>query len=430
MIQREHIQDLQEIVAQWYCKQGGSLTIAEVEQVADQVARAAGAAVVEVGIATLAENCQRASNQLPCPCGHKAYFKENRRRDVSTLYGTVAVKRAYYRCPNCGRSQIPWDVAQGLNQRAWTPRVKALVAQVAARSSYRDSVELLELLAGFVIPESTAEAIIAEVGGRLRAEEAALIESYDGGEITPLVAHESEWLYVGLDGTSAHIDKSWHEVKTGVVYEGRPGPDGIHTCVNQRYVAAQETAEQFAARLYVTAAQAGVEHARHVVVIGDGAEWIRHVSEQHYPDAIQIVDFWHACEHICDLARIYYGEGDVNGKRWAEEYKRRLKDDGPASLLRALKRMKPKTEEQREAVRRETGYFARNQERMQYGRFRAQGLMIGSGPVEASCKVVVGERLKCSGMRWSGQGADSILAIRTRVLNGQWDVLERAAKAA
>jgi hypothetical protein len=67
---------------------------------------------------------------------------------------------------------------------------------------------------------------------------------------------------------------------------------------------------------------------------------------------------------------------------------------------------------------------------MQYGRFRAQGLMIGSGPVEAGCKVVVGERPKCSGMRWSGQGADNILAIRTRALNRQWDILERAAKAA
>jgi hypothetical protein len=430
MFQRELIQDLQSTIAQWYREHGSAQTVAEVEQAAEQIARAAGAAVIEVGIAAVADNHQRASNQLPCSCGHKAYFKENRPRDVATLYGAVAVKRAYYRCPSCGQSQMPWDSEQGLNQRSFTPRVKALVAQVAARSSYKESVELLDLLAGFKLPESTAEALVAEVGGRIRAEEQQLIASYDAGEIIPLVSHKPACLYVSMDGTSAHIDKSWHEVKTGVVYEGRPGPEGLHTCVNQCYVAAQETAEQFGQRLYVTAAQAGVQYAHQTVVIGDGAEWIWNLSAHHYVGATEIVDYWHACEHIYDLARLCYSEGDANGKRWAEEHKRKLKEDGPTSLLRALKRMKPKTDEQREAIRREIGYFTRNRKRMQYAKFRAQGLMIGSGPAEAACKVVVGERLKCSGMRWSGPGADSVLAIRTRVLNRQWDVLERASKAA
>ena len=430
MIPHDPLQDLHRLIVEWYREHGSAQTVAEVEQVAEQVARAAGAAVIEAGIAAVAETSARPSNQLPCCCGHKAYFKQNRRRDVTTLYGTVSVSRAYYRCPHCGQSQMPWDRQQGLGQRSWTPRVKALVAQVAARSSYKESVELLELLAGFKIPASTAEAIVAEVGGHLRAEEEELIASYDANEVIPLVTHKPDWLYISMDGTSAHIDKAWHEVKTGVVYEGHSGPEGLHTCVNPRYVAAQETAEQFGARLYVTAAQAGVEYAHHTVVIGDGAEWIWNLAAHHYPDAIEIVDYWHACEHICNLARLCYGEGDTNGKRWAEAHKRKLKDSGPTSLLRALKRMKPKTEEQRDALRREIGYFTRNRKRMQYAKFRAQGLMIGSGPVEAGCKVVVGERLKCSGMRWSGPGADSVLAIRTRVLNRQWDVLERAAKAA
>lgn len=432
MVQHERLQDLQSIIAQWYREHGTAQTVAEVEHLAEQVARAAGAAIAQAGIAAVAANHEREHNQLPCPCGGKALFKQDRRRDVVSLYGTVSVKRAYYYCSRCGRSQIPWDSEQGLNQSSFTPRVKALVAQVAARSSYRDSVELLELLVGFTIPQSTAEAIVAEVGGRVRAEEQKLIQSCDAGGILPLVPHQPAWLYVSMDGTSAHIDKSWHEVKTGVVYEGLPGPDGRHTCVNQRYAAAQETAEQFGARLYVTAAQAGVQQAQHTVVIGDGAEWIWNLSAHHYPDAIEIVDYWHACEHICDLARRYYGEGNIKAKRWADEHKRKLKfnADGPASLLRALRRMQPTTPEQHEAIRRETGYFTRNQKRMQYASFRAAGLMIGSGPAEAGCKVVVGERLKCSGMRWSGPGADSILALRTRVLNRQWDVLERAAKAA
>ena len=213
MVQHERIQDLQQIIIQWYREHGTAQTVAEVEQLAELVARAAGAAVAEAGIAAVAAvaaSHRREHNQLPCPCGDKALFKQDRRRDVVSLYGTVSVKRAYYYCSRCGHSQIPWDTEQGLNPRSFTPRVKALVAQVAARSSYRDSVELLELLAGFSIPQSTAEAIVAEVGGRVRAEEEQLIQSYDAGEILPLVPHQPKWLYVSMDGTSAHIDKSWH----------------------------------------------------------------------------------------------------------------------------------------------------------------------------------------------------------------------------
>ena len=123
MFQREPIQDLQSTVAQWYREHGSPQTVADVEQAAEEIARAAGAAVVEVGIAEVAQNHQREANQLPCSCGHRAYFKENRPRDIATLFGAVSVKRAYYRCPSCGRSQIPWDTEQGLNQRSFTPRV-------------------------------------------------------------------------------------------------------------------------------------------------------------------------------------------------------------------------------------------------------------------------------------------------------------------
>jgi hypothetical protein len=92
--------------------------------------------------------------------------------------------------------------------------------------------------------------------------------------------------------------------------------------------------------------------------------------------------------------------------------------------------MKPKTDEQREAVRPETGYFTRNKQRMQYQEFRRQGMMIGSGPVEAGCKIVVGQRLRGAGMRWSGKGADTCLAVRTALLSNQPQLVTQAAKAA
>lgn len=426
----ESREDLQARVQQWCESQPAVRDIEELEQFALEVSRAVGQAVMEQGLPELDETRGYRKSSLSCACGHKAKFVSYRQRWVGTLFGPVAVERAYYHCRHCKTGHVPWDREQGLSQLLWTPGVKALMAQAAAQLSYGEAVDLMEQFTGLAIEESGAERIVAEVGGRLRSEDAALMSGYDCSEIAPLAPEAPERLYVSMDGASAHIDGSWHEVKTGVVYEAQPGNDGIDVCCNQRYTAAQEPAESFGQRLYVTAAQAGVEQAAQTIVIGDGAEWIWNLANHHYPEAIEIVDYWHACEHIHDLAKEYYGEGGANGKRWAQDHCRWLKQRGPTTLLRALKRMKPKTEEQAEAVRRETGYFDRNQHRMQYAHYRELGLMIGSGPVEAGCKVVVGARLRQSGMRWSSAGADHVLAIRTAVLSGQQDRVQNMAKAA
>jgi len=430
MIGREQVSDLQRVVGDWVAQHCAVESIAEAEELATQVAQAAGAAVVEQLLPSLGgpksyEGCSRA-----CGCGRKAKFMGYRKRGIGTLYAVVNVERAYYHCRHCHSGTTPWDGQQGLNGRLWSAHVKALVVQVTARLPYREGVDLLEQLVGFQIEDSSADELMHEVGARLRSEQAALMEGLESGDITPLVARTPNRLYVGMDGASAHIDAQWHEVKAGVIYEGRPDEQGIDEAHGAVYVAAQEPAEQFGSRLYMAAAQAGVQVAKQTVVIGDGAEWIWNLADHHFLGATQILDLWHACEHIHDLARTYYGEASEQGKRWAQEHCRSLKQSGPGKLLGALRRMKPKTDEQREAVRLETGYFTRNKQRMQYQEFRRQGMMIGSGPVEAGCKIVVGQRLRGAGMRWSGKGADTCLAVRTALLSNQPQLVTQAAKAA
>jgi hypothetical protein len=312
----------------------------------------------------------------------------------------------------------------------WTPGVKRVVSEAAGRLPYGEATDLVAQLSGLSLDVSTAERIMAEVGGRLRQEEQQLISGYDCGEIPPLIPPAPRHLYVSMDGTSAHLDDTWHEVKVGVIYEGRANAEGIDESLNTRYVAACEPAGAFGARLYAAAALAGAEGAGQLTVLGDGAEWIWRLAEHHFPYATHILDYFHACEHIHDLAKRCYGEGNPQGQRWAREHCRWLKEQGPGTLLGALKRMKPATAEGREALARELGYFTHNRERMAYPQYRRMGLMIGSGPVEAACKTVVGARLKQSGMRWSMAGADHVLAIRTRLLSAQHEQIAEAAKAA
>ena len=430
MISREQLADLQEYVGEWVREHIGTADLDGAEAAADEIARACGAATVKALVPSTAGKKSHRGTRLACRCGGELLFESYRERSVGTLYTVIRVKRAYYRCRECGYTRLPWDEEQGLDSRLWTPRVKAVVAMVATQVSYQTAVDLLMRLLGFKIEDSSADEVVAEVGQRLRSHEAALISGYASGELTPLVSAPPGRLYVGMDGTSAHIEGAWHEVKTGVVFEGKPDSDGIDTACESRYVAAQESSEQFGHRLYALAAEAGVELAREVVVIGDGAEWIWNLADHHYPRATQIVDYWHACEHIHELARIYYGENNSQGRRWARKHCHALKHKGPHTLLRALNCMEPKTPEQAEAVRLARGYFEHNRERMAYDRFRTAGLMIGSGPVEAACKVVVGQRLKGAGMRWSADGSDAILAARAAMLSKRTDLIEKAARAA
>lgn len=429
-ISAEGLEDLQAVVQQWCERHAAGAQLAEVEALAVSVSRAAGQAVMAHGLPGAHDKAGYQDSSVACGCGRKAKFVQYRRRFVGTLYGPVAAWRAYYHCGHCRTGQAPWDREQGLSRLLWTPGVKALVAEAAGRLPYGEAVHMLQRFTGLVVEESCAERIVAQVAGRLREREQALMRSYDGGEIQPLVSVPPARLYVSMDGTTAHLEGGWHEVKTGVVYEARTGAEGLDECCQARYLAASEPAAVVGERLYLTAAQAGAEQAAQVVVLGDGAEWIWNLARHHYPDATHIVDYWHACEHIHQLAQAVYGENSVNGKRWAREHCRKLKQFGPASLLGALKRMKPGTLQADEALAREVGYFTNHRGRMQYHQYRAAGMMIGSGPAEAACKTVVGQRLKQSGMRWSRAGADHILAIRTRLLSRQHDQIVQAAQAA
>jgi hypothetical protein len=430
MVRTLDMSDLLDAVREWVQDRVRVENVDEAEAVAQEVARAIGEVVVEEAIHQTDGRQSYEGCSLECPCGRRARFVGFRKRNVSTVCGVVRVTRAYYHCGHCGQGQIPWDVEQGMNQRLWTSGVKALVAEMSARLPYRETTTVLERLLGLRLEESSAEAIIGEVGDGARGAEREAMRAVEAGEAMLCQDPAPKRLYVAMDGSHIHVDGAWHEVKTGIVYAGVCGRDGIDTSGSKRYVSAQETAESFGGRLYVAASQSGVLEAGEVVVVGDGAEWIWNLADHHYPDATKIVDYWHACQHIHDVGKSHYGEGSPAGERWARDHCRRLKAHGPKPLLRALRRWKARSPEDAESIKGARRYFTKNAKRMDYPAFRQRGLMIGSGPVEAACKVVVGFRLKQAGMRWKSPGADAILALRCLVLNGQYDKVRGFARAA
>lgn len=393
-------------------------------------------------------SCQGAS--IECPCGKRARFVDHRRRSVVSPQGEIAIKRAYYHCKNCGRGQSPWDKENGLNQRIYTPKLKAHIAVTMSHLPYQSGCNLMKRLIDFDIQASSAEEIVQELGTRLRGEEnqeivraeaaslRALAEHF-GEDVPPLsalpipshAAHakQGDRLYVSLDGAMAHIDKEWHEIKSAVVYTAKKDEDGHDTLFESAYVGSREPASQFGKRFSRLASAWSIGSYREVVALADGAHSNWTLIGEMFPKAIQILDFFHASEHLSAVADAVHGGSNASSRALWKTLSDLLREKGSKLVIGALKSIETEDAKALEVIQRECNYFVTNENRTQYHEYLSKGLMIGSGVIEATCKVLVGQRLKQAGMKWVQSGADAMLALRARVLNGDEAALQRCARA-
>jgi hypothetical protein len=188
-------------------------------------------------------------------------------------------------------------------------------------------------------------------------------------------------------------------------------------------VARRTTAQTFGPYLYALAQHCGIERAKQVVILGDGAAWIWRLVAEHFPQAVQIVDLWHAREHVWKVAHAVFGRGTPQEAAWAAcacELLSEGKIEALVTMIEQLPAIPPEPEAARSVPEIEADYFRSNVQRMRYPIFRAQGMQIGSGIAEAACKTVVSTRAKRAGMRWTPDGLDAVLALRTAVLNGTY----------
>jgi hypothetical protein len=191
-----------------------------------------------------------------------------------------------------------------------------------------------------------------------------------------------------------------------------------------RYVARRTAKGDFDQLLYGLARQSGLEQAKQIVILGDGAPWIWKLVSEHFPEALQIVDLYHAQEHVWQVARAVFGPQTEAATVWAKHACDLLVHGNIEELvaaIAALPPIAPNPAESRSVPEKAVDYFTTNAERMRYPTFRAQGMHIGSGVAEAACKTVVSPRLKRSGMRWTPGGLDALLPLRTSVLNHTYD---------
>jgi hypothetical protein len=415
-------------------RKSGRLDLEAVEMATRAALHRAGAMVLEELLAS-ADECPR---QVPCGCGGSAHYRERRRKQLLTVLGRVETERPYYLCPDCHRGQSPRDQELDVEGTEYSPGVRRMMAVVGSETSFDQGREQLQLLAGLEVTTKAVERQAEALGADIAAQEQAALQQSLQLPLPPLAEPEIPALYVEMDGTAVPVVNAetegragkqsaqarTREVKLGCVFtqtpldaHGRPRREEGSTT----YTGGIETAEAFGRRICREAYHRGWSRARKKVVIGDGAPWIWNLTAEHFPEAIQIVDLYHARQHLWELSGRLWPSDQRCRRNWTRRREKQLEGGRMESLLRALRFLSPATPETAEFVRHEIDYFAANAARMRYPAFRRQHLFVGSGVVEAGCKTLIGSRLKRSGMFWRVRAANAIIALRCHRLSGKFE---------
>jgi hypothetical protein len=386
---------------------------------------------------------------LPCPCGRQAAYQELRSKPVLTAVGQVNISRPYYLCRHCHTGQFPADVELDIENTEVSPGVSRMQAVVGQEAPFDHGRQQMKLLADLEVTTKAVERTAEAIGEDIAAREQQEIQRGMQLDLPMVVGEPIPILYIQMDGTGVPVVKKetagrqgktdgqpahTREAKLGGVFtqttwdeEGYPIRDPDSTT----YTGAIETAEEFGKRIYLEAWKRGWSRAEKKVVMGDGAEWIWNLAEPYFPGAVQIVDLYHARQHLWELARKLNPNDEVNQKAWIKVHQRRLLDKGKIEkLVGSLRSIVSTNPEVIEKIRTEADYFERNAARMRYPKFRRQHLFVGSGVIEAGCKTVIGSRLKQSGMFWTVRGANAIIALRCCHLNGRFEDYWGARRAA
>jgi len=353
---------------------------------------------------------------IACACGGVAEFKNYYKKRYVSLCSEQVIKRAYYYCKSCGSGFVPLDDRLGLDNFCSSIGVRTKVARLAAWIPFERLSKELNVVCGLHLSKNTCERIAESVGHRIKSErrneEAAVL---CGVAPSPDVAPER--LYIGIDGTGVPMrGGGTRESKTGIIYETKQ-VSGKTKVVRAEYLATLERVDSFGEQVYARAFRRGVENARDVACLGDGASWIWRSFSHHNPAGVQILDYYHASEHLGTVAKAWYGEGTKAAKQWVKARQADLLSDCVESVIRSIRSWKPADEDAKEIRRLNLKYFTNNKNRMLYASLAANCYHIGSGLVESACKSVVGMRLKQSGMRWSQDGAEAMLGLRSMLLS-------------
>jgi hypothetical protein len=372
--------------------------------------------------------------EIPCPCGGQAQYQSKREGQLLTLLGRVPYKRGYYLCGQCHRGTYPLDEHLGLRPGEMSAELESLLGMTGASLTFAKGSELFERLTLVGVSPQSMDKATQNMGEEvLRVEEEWKQASADGLALRAQERAPKEGrLYGTLDATKVHTherkddeDAGWRDLKVGAWFvSDAPPPDSpqedwdIHARQISYYCDITD-AKSFGQLLWATGIQRKALQARELIFLGDAAEWIWNLVREHFPHAIQIVDWFHAAEHLSLLAKAVFQKPEQH-KAWLEKVRGWLWQGHVQDVIFACEHLS----EQGHALALQTAtYFRHNAVRMDYATYRQRGYQIGSGTIESGCKQLGIQRMKVPGATWNVEGARLTAKARAALLSNQWDTL-------
>lgn len=332
---------------------------------------------------------------------------------------------------------FPLDETLQLGPHSWTPATVGLALRLGVEiPSYRRAAAAFGELTHLPLSKSMLQTLVQEAGQGLVAQEAAEAEAMVRvpSKEEAIVWRERpipdrEIMNVSSDGVLIHLRREgWKEVKTVAISAVEPMVNASSGAMEVQltrhsYRAGLWEAATFANHLWAEASRRGLDQARLIVSVNDGAAWIWAIVFMCFAHCVQILDWWHAVQYLWTMAAATWGEGSTQASTWVEQQKRLLAQSDLRQVFHNVRQLYPRGQPLPDPVRKAVLYLFHHRWRMRYREFRQAGCPIGSGTVESACKVVVQQRMKQAGMQWSRTGAQAMLALRCALLSDRWPCL-------
>jgi len=344
-----------------------------------------------------------------------------RPKTLHLTLGDVALRRVCGYCPTCHQTEAALDGQLGIDQSGRSPRLVETLALLGTELPFVPAAARLAQLCGVAVSASQLEQVTEAVGRTQAREQQAVVDAaWRTGEL-PAIEQRPPWLVVALDGVLVAEQDGYHEVRCGAIAGAEPlvGKEEPEVRLTPwRYVVTPEDVTTFGRLVSLEAYRQGLPSADRVLVVGDGAHWIWNLAAEHFPQAIQILDLWHATEHLWTAGRALYGEADERVAPWVATAKTRLLAGKVPDLLIEWAALTPRDAA---AWATEQTYFRNHAHRMAYDQYQQAGYPLGSGAVESANRHVVGMRVKQAGMRWGRTGLIGVLALRALLRSQRWE---------
>ena len=304
---------------------------------------------------------------------------------------------------------------------AISPHLQEIMAYVGQLETYAKGVEVIDKLVGIKISVSQLYRVANRYG--MLVEEQLKEECLSKAPVEVAQVNETEVVYAEMDGGMVLTDDGWLEAKVGRVF--RESDCKLSTSENRngsilqsQYSAYIGHYHDFTQRLNLSLS-AYSQLGERLIFITDGALWIKNWMSDHYPNATQILDFFHVKEHLADFAKLAKPGLGVHEK-WLDEQSLLLKQGKSGKIISNVRSCTMSSPTAKKEQQKLLNYLSDNEYRMRYNEYLEAGLFIGSGAIEAAHRTVVQCRMKRSGQRWSPKGAQHMLNLRVTYMSNQW----------